>query len=100
MVIASSVYEDAGNAHSELMSTSTNAVGDVPIDIAAGPDRTPVQLKIKFPATLKGIKAVAFALTGTTSCWLEHSRERDEAYVIHIVFSPQNIGSTGKPSKN
>ena len=83
MVIASSVYEDAGNAHSELMSTSTNAVGDVPIDIAAGPDRTPVQLKIKFPATLKGIKAVVFALTGTAVVGL-NIQEKEMQHMLSI----------------
>lgn len=45
--------EDVNNAHPEFMTSSTSAADDPPTDIAAGPDQTPVQPKIKFQATLK-----------------------------------------------
>lgn len=81
--------EDAGDAHqphpdpeqAELMTTSTSATDDVPTDIAAGPDQTPVQPKIKFPATLKGNKYRSFSSEWYKRySWLEYSREKDAAY--------------------
>ena len=76
---------DAANAHPELMpttqATSTRTAGDVPTDIAAGPDQTPMQPNIKFPATLKGNKHRSFRSEWYKRYrWLEYSRERDAAY--------------------
>ena len=51
---------DVTNAHPELVITSTHVTGDFPTDIAAGPDQTPVQLKVKFPVTLKANKQRSF----------------------------------------
>ena len=56
--------EDAAGeaALPELMTTTCtttsagSAAGNVPTDIAAGPDQSPVQPKMRFPATLKGNK--------------------------------------------
>lgn len=42
------------------ITTNTSTANDVPTDIAARPDQTPVQLKLKFPATLKGNKHRSF----------------------------------------
>ena len=77
--------EDVGDAQPELccepITTSTSAADDVPTDIAAGPDQTPVQPKIKFPATLKGNKHRSFRSEWYKGYhWLEYSRERDAAY--------------------
>ena len=63
-----------------------SAAGDVPTDIGAGPDQTPVQPNIKFSATLKGISTVDFALTGTPSCWLEYSREEMQHTLSMLSF--------------
>ena len=96
---------DAANAHPELImpttqATSTHTAGDVLTDIAAGPDQTPVQPNIKFPATLKGNKHRSFRSEWYKQyCWLEYSRERDAAYCYPCHLSPQNLGSTGKPSQ-
>ena len=77
---------DAANAHPKLImpttqATSTRTAGDVPTDIAAGPDQTPVQPNIKFPATLIGNKHRSFRSEWYKRYhWLEYSRERDAAY--------------------
>ena len=73
--------EDAGDAaHPEPMTTSTSA-DDIPTDIAAGPDQTPVQPKINFPTTLKGNKHRSFNSDWYKQYrWLEYSRGRDAAY--------------------
>ena len=78
--------EDAAGeaAHPELMTTTcttTSAADNVPMDIAAGPDQSPVQPKMRFPATLKGNKQCSFCVEWYKWYhWLEYSRVRDAAY--------------------
>ena len=76
---------EAANAHPKLMpttqATSTRTAGDVPTDIAAEPDQTPVTPNTKFPATLKGNKHRSFCSEWYKRYrWVEYSRERDTAH--------------------
>ena len=86
---------DAANAHPELIpatqATNTSTAGDVPTDIVAGPDQTPVQPNIKFPAILKVIKHSSFCSEWYKRYrWLEYSGERDAVnYFACYLFTTE-----------
>ena len=64
---------DAGDGHLETTSR-TSATDDAPTDIAAGPDKAPVQPKMKFPTTLKGNEYRGFCSEWYKQYrWLEYS---------------------------
>lgn len=73
--------EGISDTHSEPMTSTSHVADDIQTDIAAGPDQTPVQPKIKFPTTLKGNKHRSFNSEWYKQYhWLEYSRVRDAAY--------------------
>ena len=75
------------------MTTITHAKDNFPTDIPAGPDQTPVQPKIKFTVTQKGINVKVFTQSGI-DCLLNIQRSCILLCMLSFTTEPRKYWET------